>query len=614
MESSGVLKAAGIERIDRSQRVMLTVLALAGVAGFELALMLPWMLALGFGALWFNRVYAYVGSAVVLLILWWSFQPEPRRLERGLQRADHPGLFAVLDGLAQGIDAPPVDEVVLDADFNAGAMLLRRRWRPWRTRQVLVLGIPLLACLPPPAVKAVIAHELGHFSHRHGRLGHWLYRARHGWLWFAGQARQDDSILDQAAARFAAWFGPWMARKSFAHARACEYEADAFAADVVTGEVMAAALAAVEARGLVHQRFMGEGVAALQERLAEPPADIVAHLVEAQQALDLAHATLPQRETRDEADASDTHPPSGRRIAALHATPATAFATAASWSGPSAGESWLQDWAAIVRQHGDEFVATHRREWREEHLRLHAQRRRLQALRDADEVCEERAWLEWRAGDAAGARAAAQAVLDATPASALALHVRGVARLSLGDAEGRGDLEACLRADKAWIAPCRAALDAMPEAGIEPEERKRNAVLLERAVARRRAAVQALLQEFRSGRVDEAPVDATSRGILAAALSEGGIVAQAWLVGRRGHVVDARVHDAVLLLLRVDPSRLQAEGMDEDDVTAWGQGLLQRVLQPQVLRAAWSVYTTEPLAPALEAALQSDARLRLVPQ
>src|SRR5215217_2265645 len=100
MESSGVLKAAGIEQIDRSQRVMLTVLALAGVAGFELALMLPWMLALGFGALWFNRVYAYVGSAVVLLILWWSFQPEPRRLERGLQRADHPGLFTVLDGLA----------------------------------------------------------------------------------------------------------------------------------------------------------------------------------------------------------------------------------------------------------------------------------------------------------------------------------------------------------------------------------------------------------------------------------------------------------------------------------------------------------------------------------
>jgi Zn-dependent protease with chaperone function len=618
MESSGALKATGIERVDRSQRVVLTVLALAGVVGFELALMLPWMLALGLGALWFNRVYAYVGSAIVLLILWWSFQPEPQRLERGLQRAEHPMLFTVLDGLAQRIDAPPVDEVVLDADFNAGAVLIRRRWRPWRTKQVLVLGIPLLACLPPPAVQAVIAHELGHFSHRHGRLGHWLYRARSGWLRFAGQASQDDSILDRAAARFAAWFGPWLARKSFAYARACEYEADAFAADVVTRDVMAAALAVVEARGQVHQRFMREGLDALQARLAEPPVDITARIVEEQQALALAQAALPQRETRDEADASDTHPPSMMRIAALHSTPAAAFATAATWGGPSAGESWLQGWADIVRQHDAEFVATHRRAWRDEHLRLQAQQLRLQGLRDAHEVCEERAWLAWRVGDATGALAAAQAVLDSTPRSALALHVRGVARLSLGDAEGRVDLEACLRADKAWIAPCRAALAAMSEAHIGPGERERNAVLLERAVAQRRAAVQALLEEFRSGQADEAPVDATSRSILAAALSDGGIVAQAWLVGRTGHVLDDRVHDAVLLLLRVDPAKLQAEGMDEDDVVAWGQALLQRVLQPQVLRGVWSAYTTEPLAPALETALRSSLEsgrgLRLVPQ
>jgi len=618
MESSGALEVAGIERVDRSQREVLTMLALAGVVGFELALMLPWMLALGLGALWFNRVYAYVGSAIVLLILWWSFQPEPRRLARGLQRAEQPGLFTVLDRLSQGIDAPPVDEVVLDADFNAGAMLVRRRWRPWRTKQVLVLGIPLLACLPPPAAQAVIAHELGHFSHRHGRLGHWLYRARNGWLWFAGQARLDDSILDRAAARFAAWFGPWMARRSFAYARACEYEADAFAAGVVTSEVMAAALAAVEARGLVHRRFMAEGVDALRARLAEPPADILARIMREQQALDLALATLPQRETRDEADASDTHPPSGRRIAALHVTPAAALATAATWGGPPAGESWLLGWAAIVRQHDDAFVATHRREWRDEHLRLHAQGRRLQALQDADEVSEERAWLAWRVGTAAEARATAQAVLDTTPGSALALHVRGVARLSLGDAGGRADLEACLRADKAWIAPCRAALAAMPDSGIEPRQRERNAVLLDRAMTRRRAAVQALLQEFRSGRVDEAPLDATSRSILAAALAEGGIVAQAWVVGRSGHQVDACTHDAVLLLLRVDPSSLQAGGMDEDDVVAWSQGLLQRVLQPQVLRGVWSAYTTEPLAPALETALQSSlasgSGLRLVPQ
>src|SRR6187397_2154853 len=111
MDSSGVMPAEGIERVDRSQRVLLTVLALAGVAGFELALMLPWMLGFGLGCLWFNQPYAYVGSAIVLLILWWSFQPEYHRVKPGLRRADQPALFEVLDGLAQGIEAPPIDEI-----------------------------------------------------------------------------------------------------------------------------------------------------------------------------------------------------------------------------------------------------------------------------------------------------------------------------------------------------------------------------------------------------------------------------------------------------------------------------------------------------------------------
>lgn len=610
MDASGAMPVERIERVDRSQRVLLTVLALAGVAGFELALMLPWMLGFGLGCLWFNQTYAYVGSGLVLLILWWSFQPEPRRMQPGLRRADQPMLFEVLDGLAQGIEAPPIDEIVLDDSFNAGALLLRRRWQPWRSRRVLVLGIPLLACLPAPAVKAVIAHELGHFSHRHGRLGHWLYRARERWLWFSRQAGQDDSILDRAAARFATWFGPWLARRSFAYSRACEYEADAFAADVVTREVMAASLAAVQVRGDAHERFVSERVAALQSQLAEPPGNIVQRIVQHQQALDLRQASL---QADGSADASDTHPPTGRRIAALRETPAAALATAAAWSGPSAGEHWLQGWTSIVQQHDDAFAATHRREWRDEHLRLRAQEMRLQALRAAWTATDERTWLEWQLGTATEALAAADAMLAATPTSALALHVRGAARLSLGDAQGRVDLEASLRADKAWIVPCRLLLAAQVAEGTPPAERQRNAVLLERAMAQRRAAVQSLLHDAMAGRFDAAPVDVTSRGILAAALADGGIVAQAWLVGRTGHAFDGRVHDAALLLLRVDPLQLQAHGIDEDDVMARGLALLQRVLPPHLLCGAWSAYTTEPLAPALASALQHVAPLWAAP-
>lgn len=600
-----------IERSGRRQRVALALLAVAGVVAFELVLMLPWIIGLGLGTLWFNRVYAYAGAAIALLILWWSFQPTPRALKRGLPRADEPGLFAELDGLTQGIDAPPIDEVVLDDSFNAGALVLRTAWRPWRTRRVLVLGVPLLACLDVRAVRAVIAHEMGHFSRRHGRLGHWLYRAREGWLWFARQAGDDDSVLDRAAARFAAWFGPWLGCKSFAHARACEYEADAFAADVVTREAMAAALAVVEARGMAHAAFMGDGIAALQRELGEPPADLVARLVRDQQALDLGAPALAQVLLEAVPDAQDTHPVTAHRLAALGSTLAQGLALASSWQGPAAGPAWLQGWEGAVRQHDADWALAQRRRWRQESLRMGRQTQRLQALRAAGDVCDEQAWLEWRLGEASAALASARLLLQRAAGAPLPLYVSGVARLSLGDALGRQDLEACILADKAWVAACRAALDTRPAFDGDGRERERNLQLLERAGQRRQAALQPLLAQIEAGSLGPAPLDETSRGILGEVLAGEPSVQAAWLVGRQAHRFDGRTYEAAVLLLRVDPRVLAEQRRDEDDVIADALDLLKSVLRPHLLRVVWTTYTTEPLPPAVAAALQADASLAL---
>ncbi len=118
---------------------------------------------------------------------------------QAVPREQAAGLMALVDELRQRLDVPPIDEVRLEDDeFNAGVLELGPSVFRWRTRRILSLGVPFLAAVDAAALRGVIAHELGHFSRRHGRFGHWLYQARAAWLWRAWAADPLDSPLEPA--------------------------------------------------------------------------------------------------------------------------------------------------------------------------------------------------------------------------------------------------------------------------------------------------------------------------------------------------------------------------------------------------------------------------------
>lgn len=106
-------------------------------------------------------------------------QPRLHLGGQAVPREQAAGLLALVDELRRRLDVPPIDEIRLeDAEFNAGVLELGPTCFRWRTRRILFLGVPFLAAVDAAALRAVIAHELGHFSRRHGRLGHWLWRAQ----------------------------------------------------------------------------------------------------------------------------------------------------------------------------------------------------------------------------------------------------------------------------------------------------------------------------------------------------------------------------------------------------------------------------------------------------
>ncbi|MFN3650973.1 MAG: M48 family metallopeptidase [Armatimonadota bacterium] len=92
--------------------------------------------------------------------------------------SEHPELFTFIRRLCQDRKAPYPHRVYLTPEVNAEMLYRRSFWSLFRTaKKDLVLGIGLVNVLTISELKAVIAHELGHFSQRDLPLSGYVYRA-----------------------------------------------------------------------------------------------------------------------------------------------------------------------------------------------------------------------------------------------------------------------------------------------------------------------------------------------------------------------------------------------------------------------------------------------------
>lgn len=328
-----------------------TALGAAGV--YQCLLLAP--LAIGFAvpALWFGTGFFVWGGLLGFLVMAWVVQPARAQPPAELPRAEAPALYEFVEALAQQLDAPAPQAITLDDALNAGALELNRGLSLRRTRRVLVLGRPLLALLDRPALAAVVAHELAHFSHQHGRLGHWLYRTRAAWLDYAhGVSGDDSSPWERAGLAFARLFVPWFERASFAQSRADEFQADALAARACGGAALGRALQQLDAAGAAWPGLTARLRAQWQREHAEPPADLMDRLgAELRQATNAA-TVAPDRPARG------THPPTPARLQALGVAPA-----AVTWDAAPAGPELLGPRWALEAGGPDRAGAAARYAW-----------------------------------------------------------------------------------------------------------------------------------------------------------------------------------------------------------------------------------------------------------
>lgn len=190
----------------------------------------------------------FVAGSLMVSVLRALWTPFPAPTGRRLARSEAPALFKMIDKVRQRTGGPAFDEVLIDGDLNAAVVQRPRLGLLGWYRNHLVLGLPLLMLLDQRQLASVIAHEYGHLSGAHGKLGGWVYRTRRSWMRLVelrSDARGGNSIADVALGLFLSVYFPRFNARAFVLGRQQEYEADRAAQQVAGADASAQALIAM---------------------------------------------------------------------------------------------------------------------------------------------------------------------------------------------------------------------------------------------------------------------------------------------------------------------------------------------------------------------------------
>lgn len=312
---------------------MLTTRSIAVRAALAVALMAGfYLLALGIVALLLAipflevRYLGHVTGKLTLIAvagagtILWAIMPRRDRFEDPgprLEPAAHPRLFAALREVAAATrQAMPV-EVFLVPQLNAW-VAQRGGVMGFGSRRVMGLGLPLLEALSVRQLRAVLAHEFGHYHGGDTRVGPWIYLTRAAIGRSIAQLERQGSALVKPFQ----WYGRAFLRVTHAVSRRQEYTADALAARTVGAGAQREALRVLYGTSDAFDRYWrDELVPALQRGLRPPLASGYRHYLAAPPVAPAVEDALKQAMEGGSSDPYDTHPSLAERLAALEGMP-----------------------------------------------------------------------------------------------------------------------------------------------------------------------------------------------------------------------------------------------------------------------------------------------------
>ncbi len=299
------------------------LLALALMVGF-------YILALGIsgGLLWVayadfaltNRVHPkiIVGCVFLAGAVLWSIIPRMDRFEPPGLKLDsvrHPKLFAEIERVAKATKQEMPAEVYLVGDVNAW-VAQRGGVMGFFSHRVMGLGLPLLQLLTVSELRAVLAHEFGHYYGGDTRLGPWIYKTR------SAIGRTISTLGDSWLQKPFLWYGNGFLRVSHAVSRRQEFSADALASRVVGARPLIEGLKKVHAAAPAFPAYWAQEVRPmLQAGYLPPIADGFRRFTSDTRVQQAMSGAVAEGLEHSEADPYDTHPPLAERVRAVARLP-----------------------------------------------------------------------------------------------------------------------------------------------------------------------------------------------------------------------------------------------------------------------------------------------------
>ena len=312
------------------------------------------------------------------------FSRFPAPTGRELTRNEAPAFFARLDELRSRMAGPPIHKVLLRDELNA-AIVQQPRWGliGWE-ENYLVLGFPLLRSLSENEALSVVAHEYGHLSGHHSRLGGIIYRFRAAWGRVQQLSEQWDDLGSRLMARLLGWYAPYFNAYTFVLARQTEYIADRTSVEIAGRSDTARALMRLSVLAGFEDQIFWPSINRLVADTPEPPVSRYSLWARSlhTQLDDSSCSRFLRAACQRTTDHLDTHPSLSDRLAALGIC--IGDDTAKGLLEPlmvTAAEAWLGASLSTIQS---EFDAIWREEiaanWRTRHSYLLERRTRFAEL------------------------------------------------------------------------------------------------------------------------------------------------------------------------------------------------------------------------------------------
>lgn len=421
--------------------------------------------------------FGFIGSAVRSIT---ARVPDPEGTV--IARNDAPQLYDFIERTCDALSAQRPAQILLNDSFNAGVVTMPRIGIFGR-KVYLILGLPVMKALSPEQFEAVLCHEIGHISGKHGVFAKWAYQMREAWGRLIDSQEVSDHKLGGLYKRFVEWFFPYFTAYSFVLMREHEKDADRDAAELVGARPLGEALIALETRSHHLENEFWRGIH--EENIkSEKPADRLFSRMIASLAFinpDYERSSL-AKAVKVPTDFNDSHPALADRLrligywseGELPELPAATTVDAATYFlGAEASEKAAGEFDTAW---DEQAVQT----WRARHEHFQEAQKRLDELeqKQADteltlDELREVARLQTEKEGHAAAKPAIEEAARRFPESGVAWYNLGLLRLTEDDDTGIEHLDKAMELDAAFrYDACQLAFEYLRGKGRLDEAKK----------------------------------------------------------------------------------------------------------------------------------------------